>query len=196
MGFSLKRKIEAAAQPGEYELIRAVLSGDSDQFSALVEANYQCTYALLYRQVRDEASAQDLAQETFLRAFRYLPKFRFECSFKTWVTRIALNVAHSYFSSSAYRARQRSVELAPAVPDNLIYLPSAQIEKQEDVMLLRRSIGELKPRYREALVLCCFEEKTYKEAAEILGIPEGTLCSRMNKAFEILRKKFSRSSQR
>lgn len=176
----------------EYQLILSILGGEHNRFEDLVHRYQDMIVGMIKRQVREEATARDLAQETFLRAFKGLSKFRNYSTFSTWLTRIALNVAHSYFSSRKYRESQRSVPLSPTHLEQLSSEQPTEIEPNQSALLfLQQSIGDLKPKYREVIVLCSLEGKTYAEAGEILQVPVGTVCSRMNTALTQLRYRFA-----
>lgn len=169
-----------------------MLAGETDEFKRLVLRHQARVYSLLFRQVGDREISQELAQDVFVRAFRGLSSFRFDSSFQTWLIRIALNVANSHFSSRRFREAQKTIayenekhEVGADEPDENGDDP-ARIER------LRLALGELKPEFREPLLLCRIEKKTYAEVAELLGIPSGTVCSRINTAIAQLRKQITR----
>lgn len=170
-------------------IIRSVLSGAVNAYEELVLRYQPMVFAMIKRQVGDEASAKDLAQETFVKAFRNLKGFRQQSSFGTWVTRIALNTTNTYFSSRRYREGLMSVPFDPERHDRQAEA-SNEPALQRATLLLQKAVASLKPKYREVIVLCSLEGKTYEDAAEILEIPVGTVCSRMNRALGILRNKF------
>lgn len=177
----------------EYRLIQAVLAGDHNQFESLVSRYQQLVFGMIKRQVRDEMIAKDLSQETFLKAYRGLKNFRNYSTFSTWLTRIALNVTNSYFSSRRYRESLKNVDLDSTHMLSLTtHAPLETGIHNSAVLLLQQCIGALKPKFREVIVLCALEGKTYQEAAEILQVPTGTVCSRMNTALTQLRRSFSR----
>ena len=183
-------------QSDEYQLVCVILAGDHNRFEELVYRYQDMIFGMIKRQIRDEGIARDLSQETFLRAFKGLKGFRNYSTFSTWLTRIALNVTNSYFSSRRYRENLKNValdmsHLKGTVPPE----PVAETDtRAASIHLLQRCIGELKPKYREVVVLCSLEGKTYVQAAEILQIPVGTVCSRMNTALTKLRHQFTRHS--
>lgn len=185
---------EPGSEESERETIMRVLAGERDEFRHLVRAHQQQVFAVLYRQVRDAEVASELAQETFLRAFKHLKSFRSEAKFSTWLTRIALNVANSFFSSRQYREHRRSVELDATKLGEEGRLEVAEegglIKKHQDEVLLNRlhlAIPKLKPHYRDTFVLVAVEGKSYEEAARILEIPVGTVRSRLNQARLLLK---------
>lgn len=172
----------------EWKLIQSVLSGNTNDFEALVLEHQDRILSLIQRQVRNEATARDLAQETFVRAFQNLRRFRGDCLFSTWLTRIALNMTNSYFSSRKFKESQMSDSLQAQHSA----IPADKLECIDHVAHLQTLIAALKPKYREVIVLCSLEGKTYEEAAEVLEVPLGTVCSRMNKALEQLRERLHR----
>ena len=146
---------------------------------------------MILRQVRDESVAKDLAQDTFLRAYRGLKTFKGRATFSTWLTRIALNVTNSYFQSRELKEQQSQVSLEVGQVERIASPEGDLSDQMVTLALLQKSIALLKPKYREVLVLCSLENKTYEQAAQILQIPLGTVCSRMNTALTYLRKTFS-----
>ncbi len=173
-------------------IIRSVLDGDRDQFRHLVVRYQTLVFSMIKRQVGDPEIARDLAQETFIRAFRALDSFRGDALFSTWLTRIALNISRSYFNSRQFKERVKTTELdhrsendptPQPIPDQVRWTPEA-LEQ------LRQAIGQLKPIYREPIVLCFLERKTYSETAALLRIPAGTVCSRISTGLQQLRKRF------
>jgi RNA polymerase sigma-70 factor, ECF subfamily len=168
------------------ELIRRILAGDKDEFRHLVAAFQDRVYSLLMRQTGDAAVSHDLAQEVFVRAYRHLASYRGDAEFTTWLTRIAINVANNWFSSRPYKERNRTISL-----DFEKYKESGEQQEavldEADAAMIRDAVAALKPHYREVVALCSFEGKSYAEAADLLGIPIGTVCSRMNKALCLMR---------
>lgn len=175
----------------EAEVVRRIVAGERELFRSLVDAHETAIYRMIRRQLSDEQAARDLTQETFLRAYRGLAKFRGGSSLRTWFIRIALNVTASYFASRAFKDSARTESgvdqelLAAAEPDAAPF-------SEEELRALRTAIAGLKDRYREVIVLCGLEGKSYREASEILEIPLGTVCSRMNSANHQLRIKLKK----
>ncbi len=170
-------------------LIERVRMGEKECFSELVNAHKDEILSLVMREVGDHTLAHDLTQEVFIRAYRHLGTFRFESQFSTWLVRIALNVTNSYFSSRGYRERLKTV---PIVDQPNAYVWGSEEQTDEAALsALRYAIRGLSARYRDAIILVALEQKTYAEAATILGIPVGTVRSRLNQARFLLRKKIS-----
>lgn len=164
-------------------IVRRVLAGDRDLFRELVRRHKAVVFGSIMRQVGSRAVAEELAQETFVRAFTGLHSFRFEARFSTWVVRIALNATSSYFSSRAYRELKRTTAFEPASHDSRSAPDGEELrERKQRIDRFRSELERLAPRLREVLVLCGVEGRPYEEVAAVLGIPVGTVRSRLNKA--------------
>lgn len=175
----------------EEELIREIIRGETNLFEELVVKYQDMIYALIRRQIPEEATAKELAQDTFVRAFENLAQFRLESAFSTWITRIALNMTNSYFASKTYKQRAAQVPFDVEMHGGSVG-PAETLEgAARDSIVLQRLLGTLKPKYRDVVVLCSLEQKSYEEAAGILEIPVGTVCSRMNMALQLLRRKLA-----
>jgi RNA polymerase sigma-70 factor, ECF subfamily len=171
------------------DCIQRVLKGDRSAFAPLVVTFQDQIFAMILGQTGDSVLTAELAQETFVRAYRYLGTFKGTSSFKTWLIRIALNRVKSYFSSSAYRKNLNTVRFSTSEHEI-----SAQDRETEDTLhneqvstSLHYEISQLKDRYREVLVLKVYEGLSYLEIADTLNIPIGTVSSRMNKALRTLK---------
>jgi RNA polymerase sigma-70 factor (ECF subfamily) len=148
--------------------VRAAASGDLDAFTDLVRVHQEAVWRFLWQLTGDRTLAEDLAQETFLRAFDRLPTFRFEARFSTWLYRIARNSA-----MDAMRRRDR----LRALPDRLGGQDAAPGPELGTEMTA--ALASISEELREALVLVEIGGLTCREAAETLGIPEGTVKSRL-----------------
>ena len=168
-------------------IIRHVLQGDRDRFRHLVLRHQSTVLALMMRQVGEKATAEELAQEAFLKAYRNLHLFRFEAKFSTWLTRIALNTMNSYFSSRAYKEKRLTESFRCERHDQP---GGVTADSAADVDEFRRLLAKIPPKLREVLVLCGLEGKSYEEAATFLEIPIGTVRSRLNKARLVLKEAY------
>lgn len=178
----------------EDELIRRVQAGEQQPFRTLVERYKDLVFAVIIRQVGERDVAEELSQETFIKAYRHIGRFRFEAKFSTWLTRIALNNASSYFASKRFRQGRRTEEFNPETHDTGVDGPQQEMEKQELMRTFQQALATLKPKFQEVLSMCALEGKSYEEAAEILEIPVGTVRSRLNKARLLLKAAFQRQA--
>ena len=133
--------------------------------------------------LNDAALAEDAVQETFLKAYRALDRFRGDAEEKTWLLRIAINTCRDLRRSAWFRHVDRNVTLdvlgEPADP--------AQEWSQWDDTLTR-AVMELKPKYREAVLLCCYQGLTGQEAASVLKISRAAVMNRLKQAKTTLRR--------
>ena len=136
----------------------------------------------------DYGIAEDLAQETFLRAFRSLRSFRADAALRTWLVRIALNLTSSYFASRAYKERSCGLSFDVQRYDQLL-APNDDQVTWEDRQCLRALLAELPPKLRHPVVLVVVEGWRYEDAAALLGVPLGTVSSRVTAALQQLRKR-------
>ncbi|MFN3322855.1 MAG: RNA polymerase sigma factor [Bryobacteraceae bacterium] len=164
-----------------------VLAGDTSAFEGIVERWQHRLVNLAWRYSRDHATAEDMAQEVFLKVFRSLGSFRGQSAFSTWITAIALNT---------YRSRVRtlgqphiSLESAPA---ESAAGALEEIQERERSEMVQRAVLALPERYRDAIILFYFEEKNLAETACILDVSEGTLKARLHRGRELLRQRCSK----
>lgn len=166
-------------------VVDRIKSGDSSSFEELVEKYQHQVISLIARQVGDQILAEELAQDVFVRAYRGIKSFRGDSSFSTWLIRISLNVIHSYFSSKLYKQRKKTLEFNLSKHDMQEELGDEVSDETRD--LLRVALENLKPQFKDVLVLCSLEGKKYEDVASILDVPVGTVRSRLNKARLLLK---------
>jgi RNA polymerase sigma-70 factor, ECF subfamily len=153
----------------EPALIRAAAAGDLGAFERLVRAYQEPVWRFLRRLLGDAGVAEDVAQETFLRVFRRLPTFTFEAKFSTWVFQIARNAG-----VDELRSRRRRIRLASLArpPTPAVGMPEARAE-------VDAALASLPVDLREAILLIEVLGLRYREVARVLGVPEGTVKSRV-----------------
>lgn len=168
--------------------IEAVKHGDRDRFSELVERHKRMVYAIAWSYLGDAEICEDAAQETFIRAFRYLGALRDIDHFPAWLSRIARNV-------SATLLRRRRAELEnrkrwqTEQPVPTTVPPDAAEDEENLKEMLGRTLVELPPQHRECLVLFYMEGKSIRETATILGLSETAIKARLHRARRTLRGK-------
>lgn len=166
------------------DVLRRFVDGDTNAFEAIFRENERDIYRLLVRMVRDPAIAEDLVIETFWRIHRSRATFDWRRSFRAWARRIAANVARDHLAR-----RRPEVELPGAVPDPA---QSDPVVTREIRMHVRRGVDELPAKHRLVVVLALIEEMPLREVAEVMGIPLGTVKSRLFHAVRLLRRKLQR----
>lgn len=178
-------------------LVARSRGGDLDAFDALVRRYQDRIYNLIYRMVGDEDLARDAVQDVFVKAFRSLAGFRGESGFYTWVYRIALNTAASERRKRA-GPRGRVVSLDAVrrnaeggtggfEPEASVVDPSSAASSREVDRLVQAAIDELEEDFRVIVVLRDIEGLDYDRIGEILGLPRGTVKSRLHRARQALR---------
>ncbi len=173
---------------GVSDLVARAQGGDGAAFEELVVAHSPRVYRLLVRMLGSAADAEEVAQETFLKAWRALAGFRGEAQFSTWLFRITVNEANRRLARDA---RQRTLPIDDAalqIPD-LGKGPAARVEEAELEGFLERCVAELPPGYRAAVVLRDIEGLTNEEAAEVLGLELANFKSRLHRARMAIRRR-------
>jgi RNA polymerase sigma-70 factor (ECF subfamily) len=166
----------------ERDLIVQAQQGDRQAFGELVRSNREGVVNVVYQMCGDANLAQDAAQEAFVRAWKRLPSYRPRSPFRNWVYRIANNAALDVLR------RQRETVDVDALPlASSGAGPEATVEKEERAARVRQAVLELPDASRAVLVLREYEGFSYKEIADTLSIPIGTVMSRLNYARNRLR---------
>jgi RNA polymerase sigma-70 factor (ECF subfamily) len=169
------------------DLVVLVQQGDTTAFRGLVERFQNRIYAHIYGMIRNREEARDLTQETFVKAFRNLGGFRGESSFTTWLYRIASNVTIDHIRKHS-RVRVGGYDDEVAIkeegdgrwePDHLRRSPGRDLERQRMYQRVMDAMQALPPDQRQVVLLREIEGFSYKEIAEAMGIPEGTVMSRL-----------------
>ena len=167
-------------------LIERCLAGDDSAWEHLVRTHTRRVYSLCYRFTNSDSEAQDLTQEVFLRIFKSIRSFRAEegC-FTTWLARLTRNILiDNYRRSRQDRITDSIEEQLPRVEEELTSAarPDGLLAGREAREHLQSAMQKLSPELRETLILRDLEELDYREIAEVLRIPEGTVKSRLNRA--------------
>ena len=161
----------------ESDLILDAQAGDRQAFAGLVERYWDRLYRWLYHLTRDNHAAEDLAQETFLKAFAGLASFRPGSNFRAWLFRIA----HNNFVNQRRAVRNNRQPLPADVP-SAEDGPAEQALSREALQTLLRAVGKLPADFRSALLLRAEEGLSFREIADILGTTEQTARWRVFKA--------------
>ena len=167
--------------------VEKVLAGDTSAFEALVRRWQGPLVNLAYRFCRDRGRAEDMAQEAFLRAYRALSTWRRDAAFSTWLFALAVNVYRSEL-----RRIPATVGLDAIAERGLAAMERCAREDEQDrEWLVRRAVQSLPPKYRDAVILFYFHERDIPAAAQSLGLPVGTVKTRLSRARDLLRRKLA-----
>jgi RNA polymerase sigma-70 factor (ECF subfamily) len=179
------------AGTSDEQIVELALAGDDDAFGELVRRWERRIFALAYGILGREDDARDATQETFVAAFRNLGAFRGEAKVSSWLHRIAVNQC----ITRQRRARVRGeTSLEAQVEDDGVQFaanddvnPAADAEGRERTAAVRRAVNALPPELRSVVVMKEFEDLTFQEIADALGVPLSTVKSRLYTALKQLR---------
>jgi len=179
---------ETAARRRSRELVARAQQGEPAAFEQLIIEHSPRVYRLLVRMLGSASDAEDVAQETFIKAWRALPRFRGEAQFSTWLFRIAVNEANRRLAREARRYALPIDDATLQIPD-LSKGPAARAESAELEAFIALCVSELPPEYRVAVVLRDVEGLTNEEAAEALGLELTNFKSRLHRGRMAIRRR-------
>ena len=169
----------------DLELVKRCLTGDNFAWEGLLQSHTRKVFNLCYRFTGRPSEAEDLTQEVFIKIFQTLKSFdAAQGTFVTWLNRVARNHLVDHYRRTKKDRITSSIEEevggleekpSPTVE------PVAQVESRERKELLQRGLDKLSPDLREAVILRDLQDLDYDEIAQVLGVPEGTVKSRINR---------------
>jgi RNA polymerase sigma-70 factor (ECF subfamily) len=171
-----------AAEPTDAELLEKVRAGERDAFGELVRRHERAILGLAVRYVGDGEDARDVAQRAFVQAYRQLARFRGEASFRTWLYRIAANLA-----LDALRARGREHRAQAALAAEPAPVDADRLGAHEEKARLREAVEGLPPKQRLVVELRVFEDLSFREVAEVVGSSEDAAKVNFHHALKKLR---------
>ncbi len=185
---------EAVMRQSDEQIVDAVCGGDTEAFRFLVGRHQDTVYGMLLRLVSDSECARDLAQETFVRAYRSLGGFRGDSRFSTWLVQIAIHAARDHQRS---KGRSKVISLSELEerrnPEAAIretrsaFDPMLQLEERELSQRLQEGLKRLPEGYREVFVMRHMEEMSYEDISTLTGNSVGSLKVRSHRARKLLR---------
>jgi RNA polymerase sigma-70 factor (ECF subfamily) len=161
-------------------------SGNREAFDELVRAHFAEVYGVLHRMVGNHEDAEDLAQETFVRAYSSLRFYRGEGTFGAWLARIALHLAHDHHRSRGRRGPIVGLEALGYEPEAATDEPVGEITRREMVKRLGEAVDQLPHNLRAAIVLRVMEGREYEDVARATGMKPGTVRTQVMKARRLL----------
>ena len=186
-----------AAATKEAELIARILAGEKELFHELIRPYERMVYLTVLAIVKNEADAEDGAQEAVINAYRHLNSFRAEAKFSTWLTTIAINEGRKRLrkakgaaeDSLEEKTEEKEGDYTPAPLTDWREIPLEALERQELREALRKAVTELPVIYRQVFTLRDLEELNIEETAEALGLNPGVVKTRLHRARIMLQKK-------
>ncbi|WP_433896545.1 RNA polymerase sigma factor [Sphingobacterium mizutaii] len=157
----------------------------SDQFLAVVQANKGIIYKVANSYCKDAEDRKDLVQEIIVQLWKSFDNYNERFAYSTWIYKIALNV-----SISSFRRESRRKEVNGPITDSILFFEDQSEDgREEEISLLQKFIQELRELER-ALMLLYLDEKSYKEIAEIVGISETNVATKISRIKKVLKQKF------
>lgn len=178
------------------ELVETIMGGNADAFTELVKRYERLVYSTAYFSVKNSDDAWDISQEVFMRVYNSISSFRGESKFATWLYRLCKNVTYDYMRKHYAHREITMSELSGddddrpfEIPDESSFSdPEKSAVRREEIEAVRAAVKKLDENSRTVIVLREFEGYSYTEIANILGIEEGTVKSRLNRARSTLKK--------
>jgi RNA polymerase sigma factor (sigma-70 family) len=170
------------------ELIQHVAESDENAFEQLVKKYQHAVFNTIYRYLGNYEDVEDIAQEVFIKVWHKAKGFKKKSKFSTWLYRITVNQCLNY--RSMYKQKLVSLDEMTEkeqIPESLIV--EVDHEKRQKTEIVRKSVNELPDRQRIALILSQFEDRSYKEIAEIMGVSLSAVESLIFRAKQALKKK-------
>jgi len=176
-------------------LINRAIHGDEKACAEIVEQFREQIFSFIFRMVKNRAEAEDLTQETFIKAFNALSTFNSEYAFSTWLYKIAANNSIDHFRKK--RLKTCSIDTPIDAKDGPLHRefpdtnqgPESGLISKERTIQIQQAISSLPDKYRIAILLRHNQDRSYEEIAEELAIPLGTVKVRIFRAREMLKKK-------
>jgi RNA polymerase sigma-70 factor (ECF subfamily) len=186
-------------------LVRRCQAGDAQAWEELVRQYHRRVYSICYRFAGSTDAAQDLTQEVFLRIYRTLNRYDpLRAGFMTWVATLTRNLLVDYFRKTKHERQTDSLDSslgdgpqATTLGELLVDSsagPEAHLETREAREHVHRALQELSPELREAVILRDLQDMDYREIADVLQVPEGTVKSRINRGRTELARLLARTS--
>lgn len=181
--------------PPDSELIKRALGGDQAAYRGIMERYRGPIFGLVYRMVRNRLQAEDIVQETFIKAFAALANFNEEYAFSTWLYKIAINNCIDSFR----KKKLATFSLDSPIPAkdgeiprdfaDAAASPERTLLARERTKLIEEAIASLPERYRICIILRHHEDRSYEEISQMLHVPLGTVKARIFRAREMLKKR-------
>jgi RNA polymerase sigma-70 factor, ECF subfamily len=171
----------------ELDLVKRCQAGHTEAFDELVTRYRTRVFGMIYNMVHSEQDAWDLAQESFLKAWKSIGRFRGQSSFYTWIYRIVMNVTIDWLRKKQVqggvefddRIQLRQIDPASKTVPKMESLPHQTMERDEIRLRIQKAIGQLSPEHRAVILMKEIDELQYHEIAEALGCSIGTVMSRL-----------------
>ncbi len=190
----LNKKAEDKQLMEENEVVKLAQQGDKEAFSVLVRNYQNKVFGLAINIVRNHETADDLAQEIFIKAYQALPRFRFQSEFSTWLYQISINHIRDHLRKHKKEKNDLRLDEIPEISGEEKEASEQLANRQEEEYrkrLLREKLEEMPEKYRLILSLRDIQGLSYEEISKMLKLSAGTVDSRLHRARRLLRKKLA-----
>ena len=174
-------------QPEEIQVVEKARNGDREAFNMLVKTHQRRVYSVIFRWVSNVDDTLDITQETFIRLYKFLPKWNFKSSLFTWLYRVATNLSIDYLRKKK-KGLTVSLEekgLSEKLKANDLSLDLSRLEEKQ---ILRKAIDKLPKKQKEAVLLRYYEGMSIKEVSRVTSSAEGTIKAHLFHAVKNLRR--------
>ncbi|PKL81274.1 MAG: RNA polymerase subunit sigma-24 [Ignavibacteriae bacterium HGW-Ignavibacteriae-4] len=192
MGSMQNRKNKSDSKQEDFDAIRRVLEGDNTAYEFLQKKYKNLIYSLVKKMIKNDSDVEDLVQETFIKAYKALDKFKFNYSFSAWIYRIASNNTIDFLRKRRFDTFSIDKPIGNAEDENYFeiednsYSPDADLISEQKADIITAAINTLPANYREIILLRHEEELDYKAIAEQLDLPLGTVKAHLFRARKLL----------
>ncbi len=178
----------SGSEVDDAELVRLAQSGDYAAFDALVTRHRGKVYAMIMNMIKNDADAWDLAQDSFIKAWKALPRFENRSKFSTWLFRISHNVVYDWMRKKKIRSEgelddellgANQIDMSASTAPKQSLRPDQAMEGNELRREIEGALNKLSPEHKETIVLREVQGMDYKEIAEVMGCSLGTVMSRL-----------------
>ncbi len=182
-------------QKADKSMVDSVLKGDNAAFATIIKTTEALVTQIVFKMIRNPGDRKDLAQDIYLKAYKNLAGFKFQCKLSTWIAQIAYNACFDHL-------RKKQLIFSHILHDeNEMDTISADetfslLQQKELTAILKNEIDQLPPIYQTLITLYHKEEMSYIELTEITGLPEGTVKSYLFRARKMLKNNLSRHYQK
>jgi len=192
MGSMKNKKNKSESKQEDFDAIKRVLEGDNSAYEFLQKKYKNLIYSLVKKMIKNDSDVEDLVQETFIKAYKALDKFKFNYSFSAWIYRIASNNTIDFLRKRRFDTFSIDKPIGNAEDENYFeiednsYSPDSELINQQKSDIISAAIDTLPENYREIILLRHEEELDYKTIAEQLDLPLGTVKAHLFRARKLL----------
>jgi RNA polymerase sigma-70 factor (ECF subfamily) len=187
-------------ESNDIDLINRVINGDNEAYKEIIEKYQNSVYSLIYRLCGNKTEAEDITQETFIKAYEHLKDFKIGYKFSNWLFTIGINITKNILKRKkfAFLSIDKLISVNDEESDNVPVQiasndnPEQDLIKNENEKLLNDMLQTLPEKYREVFYLRFIEEYPYNEISQICNLPQGTVKTYLFRARKILYKKFGK----